>query len=395
MKFNKISAINIKDKRVFIRTDMNVPIVDSRITDDTRIISGLTTIRYALSHGAKVILATHLGRPKEGTCLDKDSVDVIRQTIEHMLQQKIPLIKHLDDKIDFTKVNLVMLENVRCNIGEKANDESLAQKYAALCDVFVHDAFATSHRAEASTDAIAKYVKVVAAGSLMSTEIEALQKVVQSPKSPVVAIVGGSKISTKLSILDNLADKVDYLVVGGGILNTFLLAKGFNVANSLVEVDLVPEAKRIMQKMQRRGAEVPLPDTVIVSKEISESAISEEKPITNLDNDDIILDVGTKFANDLAHVITKSQTVIWNGPLGVFEFEQFANGTRILAVAIGKSKAFSLAGGGDTIAAINKFNLFNQISYVSTAGGALLEFLEGKPLPAITMLEKNCIHKTL
>jgi phosphoglycerate kinase len=389
MHFKKITDLTLDGKIVFIRTDMNVPIKDGVITDNTRILASLSTIKYALTNGAKVIIATHLGRPIEGTVTANDSVEVIASTLSTLLGFPIPVIKNIDNKIDFTTNNLVMLENVRCNIGEKANSMTLGKKYANLCDIFVHDAFATAHRAEASTDAIGKNVKNVCAGLLMTSEIEALSKAVLAPERPIVAIVAGSKVSTKLPILNNLAAKVDYLIVGGGILNTFLLANGSYVGNSLVEKDLAADAKKIMDNMKQRGAAVPLPQNVIVANEFSKNAVALEKTITEVNSDDMILDIGSDFANDLAQIITSAKTIIWNGPVGVFEFDQFASGTKIIANAIAKSNAFSLAGGGDTIAAINKFNLAGKISYISTAGGALLEFLEGKELPALTLLSQN------
>lgn len=389
MKFKKITDLSLKGKIVFIRTDMNVPIQDGHITDSTRINASLKTIEYALKQGAKVIVATHLGRPTEGCPTDEDSVVLISECLSKLLNKKVNLIKSLPEKIDFNDSDIVMLENVRCNVGEKKNDPILGQKYAKLCDVFVHDAFATAHRAEASTDSVGEFAKEVCAGLLMSSELDALNLSAANPKHPVVAIVAGSKVSTKLTILENLADKVDYLIVGGGILNTFLLANGTNVGKSLVEAELTKKASDIMQKMTSRGASVPLPNDVITAKNFSIDAKALEKNINELEQDDMILDIGSKFASELAKIITKAGTIIWNGPVGVFEFDQFANGTEVLAKSIASSNAFSLAGGGDTIAAINKFNLMDKISYVSTAGGALLEFLEGKKLPAIVLLEKK------
>ena len=389
MRFKKITDIVLKDKIAFIRSDMNVPIQNGEITDDVRIQSSLSTIKYAHSQGANVIIATHLGRPMEGDCTNVDSIVLIRDKLSKLLEQSIQIITNLDTKIDFSQSNIVMLENVRCNIGEKQNSDKLGQKYAALCDVFVHDAFATAHRAEASTDAVGQFAKEVCAGFLMSQELDALNKAVANPHHPIVAIVAGSKVSTKLTILENLANKVDYLIVGGGILNTFLAASGVNVAKSLYEPDLIPQAQKIMQIMQNRGAVVPLPVSVIVATEFSQTATATSKQVTNLNANDMILDIGHDFALQLGDVIAKCGTIIWNGPMGVFEFEQFAGGTKIVAESIAKSGGFSLAGGGDTIAAINKFNLFNKIGYVSTAGGALLEFLEGKKLPAIELLEQK------
>lgn len=389
MYFKKITDLQLTDKIVFIRTDMNVPIKNGEITDNTRIMASMATIKYALEKGAKVIIATHLGRPTEGTIANEDSVEVIAKALATILGFHVPVIKNLDNKIEFDTNNLAMLENVRCNIGEKANSMTLGKKYANLCDIFVHDAFATAHRAEASTDAIGKNVKIVCAGLLMASEIEALNKAVLSPQKPIIAIVAGSKVSTKLPILNNLANKVDYLIVGGGILNTFLLANNKYIGKSLTEEDLVPEAQKIIINMQNRGAAVPLPDTVIVANEFSPNATATEKAISEIDDNDMILDIGSKFAHNLAQIIAEAKTIIWNGPVGVFEFDQFAGGTKIIANAIANSSGFSLAGGGDTISAINKFNLFDKISYVSTAGGALLEFLEGKELPALTLLSQN------
>lgn len=389
MLYKTISDLQLKNKRVLIRTDMNVPLQDGRITDDSRIKAGLKTIKYAIDNGAFVIIATHLGRPVEGKYNPNESVDVIAAYLSNLLNIQIPVIKTIDTPIDFNKTAVVMLENVRFNIGEKENSAELGRKYANLCDIFVHDAFATAHRSEASTDSIGLYAKTVCAGLVMEQELKALKLALATPKHPVVAIVGGSKVSTKLTILNNLATKVDYLIVGGGILNTFLLANGYNIGKSLVESDLVLEAQKINQTMISRGSKILLPNNVIVATEFSKNALAQKKNIAKLDDNDIILDIDTSFANEIATIINNAGTIIWNGPLGVFEFDQFANGTKIVADAIGKSNAYSLAGGGDTIAAINKFGVSNQIDYISTAGGALLEFLEGKKLPAITLLEKR------
>ena len=386
MQFNKIQEIKIKNKILFIRSDMNIPRHNGQITDTTRIDAGLTTIKYALEHGAKVILATHLGRPTEGICDNEDSVQVIADYISAKLAVMTPVIKNFTNGITWGKNKLVILENVRCNIGEKDNSEELGREYAKLCDVFVHDAFATAHRAESSTYAVAKFTNIVCAGLLMSAELDALTHAIQNPKHPVIAIVAGSKVSTKLSILSNLADKVDYLIVGGGILNTFLLANNNKIGKSLVEADLLDESRKIMKKMQDRGAIVPLPQDVVVASEFNPLARATEKHIDHILETEMILDIGHKFATQLATVIHEAGTIIWNGPMGVFEFDKFANGTHVVANAIANSEAYSLAGGGDTVAAINKFKLFDKISYVSTAGGALLEFLEGKKLPAIEIL---------
>lgn len=389
MKFKKITDLQLKNKVLFIRTDMNVPIQDGEITDSTRIVAGIKTIEYALDQGAKVIVATHLGRPIEGACTQHDSVKPVTEYLSKRVNRKISLVSDLSQNINFEQSDIVMLENVRCNIGEKRNDPILGEKYATLCDVFVHDAFATAHRQEASTDTIGEYAKEVCAGLLMSSELEALSHALATPKKPVVAIVAGSKVSTKLSILNNLADRVDYLIVGGGILNTFLLANGINTGKSLVEPELIDQALAIQQKMLARGAKVPLPSDVVTAKNFSSDAAAITKNIDNLEYNDMILDIGNNFAKQLSQIIDEAGTIIWNGPVGVFEFDQFATGTKILANSIANSKAFSLAGGGDTIAAINKFKLADKISYISTAGGALLEFLEGRTLPAIALLEKR------
>lgn len=387
MKFNKITDLNLSDKVVFIRTDMNVPLENGVITDDTRIKAGIATIKYAIESGASVIVATHLGRPTEGNVRAEDSVAPVAVRLGELLGCQIPVIDNWQDGISFPAANkIVMLENVRCNVGEKKNSEELGKKYAALCDVFCYDAFATAHRAEASTNSVGLYAKEICAGLLMAKELEALSKAVSSPQKPVVAVVAGSKVSTKLTILNNLADKVDTLIVGGGILNTFLMANGKDVAGSLVEADLVNEAKQVIDKMSARGAAVPLPEDVVVAEKFAPDAKAVEKHLDGIKSGEMILDIGSNFANHLAEIIAQAGTIIWNGPVGVFEFDQFANGTRVVANAIADSNGFSLAGGGDTIAAINKFKLFDKISYVSTAGGALLEFLEGKELPAVKLL---------
>ena len=387
MKFNKITDLNLSGKVVFIRTDMNVPLENGVITDDTRIKAGIATIKYAIESGASVIVATHLGRPTEGNIRAEDSVAPVAARLGELLGCQIPVIDNWQDGISFPAANkIVMLENVRCNVGEKKNSEELGKKYAALCDVFCYDAFATAHRAEASTNSVGLYAKEICAGLLMAKELEALSKAVSSPQKPVVAVVAGSKVSTKLTILDNLADKVDTLIVGGGILNTFLMANGKDVAGSLVEADLVNEAKQVIDKMSARGAAVPLPEDVVVAEKFAPDAKAVEKHLDDIKSGEMILDIGSNFANHLAEIIAQAGTIIWNGPVGVFEFDQFANGTRVVANAIADSHGFSLAGGGDTIAAINKFKLFDKISYVSTAGGALLEFLEGKELPAVKLL---------
>lgn len=387
MEFKKITDLQLNGKTVFIRTDMNVPLKDGKVSDDTRIRAGLTTIKYALDNGANVIVATHLGRPTEGEVTQADMVKPVADDLAKLLGINVPVIADWQNNgVDFSASKVVMLENVRCNKGEKKNVDELGKQYAALCDIFCYDAFATAHRAEASTNAIGNNAKQVCAGLLMSKELDSLAKAVATPAKPVVAVVAGSKVSTKLTILDNLADKVDVLIVGGGILNTFMLAKGAKIGASLAEADLVAEAKKVMDKMEARGAKVPLPQDVVVATAFSADAKAIEKAVVDVSENEMILDIGSKFANELADILKNAGTIIWNGPVGVFEFDQFANGTKVVAEAIAESKGFSLAGGGDTIAAINKFGIFDKISYVSTAGGALLEFLEGKELPAVTLL---------
>lgn len=387
MEFKKITDLQLNGKTVFIRTDMNVPLKDGKVSDDTRIRAGLTTIKYALDNGANVIVATHLGRPTEGEVAQADIVKPVADDLAKLLGVNVPVVADWQNNgVDFSASRVVMLENVRCNKGEKKNVDELGKQYAALCDIFCYDAFATAHRAEASTNAIGNNAKQVCAGLLMSKELDSLAKAVATPAKPVVAVVAGSKVSTKLTILDNLADKVDVLIVGGGILNTFMLAKGAKIGASLAEADLVAEAKKVMDKMEARGAKVPLPQDVVVATAFSADAKAIEKAVADVSENEMILDIGSKFANELADILKNAGTIIWNGPVGVFEFDQFANGTKVVAEAIAESKGFSLAGGGDTIAAINKFDIFDKISYVSTAGGALLEFLEGKELPAVTLL---------
>jgi phosphoglycerate kinase len=387
MQFKKITDLQLNGKTVFIRTDMNVPLKDGKVSDDTRIRAGLSTIKYALDNGANVIVATHLGRPTEGEVAPADMVKPVADDLAKLLGVNVPVISDWQDNgVNFSASRVVMLENVRCNKGEKKNVDELGKQYAALCDIFCYDAFATAHRAEASTNAVGNNAKEVCAGLLMSKELDSLAKAVATPTKPVVAVVAGSKVSTKLTILDNLADKVDVLIVGGGILNTFMLAKGAKIGASLAEADLVAEAKKVMDKMEARGAKVPLPQDVVVATEFSANAKATEKSVANVADNEMILDIGPKFADELANILKNAGTIIWNGPVGVFEFDQFANGTKVVAQAIADSKGFSLAGGGDTIAAINKFDIFDKISYVSTAGGALLEFLEGKELPAVTLL---------
>jgi phosphoglycerate kinase len=368
---------------VFIRADLNVPQDESgAITDDTRIRASVPGIRMALEKGAAVMVTSHLGRPKEGGFDEKDSLAPIAKKLGEHLKMDVPLVRDWLDGVDVKPGAVVLLENCRFNAGEKADDEALSKKIAALCDVYVNDAFGTAHRAEATTHGAARFAKVACAGPLMAAELDALGKALANPKRPLVAIVAGSKVSTKLTILDSLAKRVDQLIVGGGIANTFLLAAGKGVGKSLAEKDLVAESKKIMAATQ-----VPLPQDVVVATEVSARVRAEVKDADSVEGDEMILDIGPKSAQQLAGILAGAGTIVWNGPVGVFEVDQFAKGTEAIARAIAGSKAFSIAGGGDTIAAINKFGIAGKVGYISTAGGAFLEFLEGKTLPAVAALE--------
>ena len=391
MNVIKLTDLDVSGKRVFIRADLNVPQDDAgNITEDTRIRASLASIRHCLDKGAAVMVTSHLGRPTEGELTPADSLAPVAARLGELLGQPVRLIADwVDGGFAVKPGEVVLLENCRCNKGEKKNNEELAQKMGKLCDVYVNDAFGTAHRAEATTHGIAKFAPVACAGMLMGAEIDALGKALHSPKRPLVAIVGGSKVSSKLTILKTLADKVDQLIVGGGIANTFLLAAGKPIGNSLAEADLVNEARAIMDMMKARGAEVPLPSDVVVAEEFSATAVARTIPIDAVGAADRILDVGPDTAIRLAEIIANAGTIVWNGPVGVFEFAQFAGGTKTLAAAIAKSPAFSIAGGGDTLAAIAKFDIAEQVGYISTGGGAFLEFLEGKTLPAIAVLEER------
>jgi phosphoglycerate kinase len=381
----------LKGKRVFIRADLNVPQdAAGNITEDTRVRASVPAIRDALQAGAAVMVTSHLGRPTEGEFKPEDSLAPVAKRLSELLGQPVELKQdwvdggaYLDD---LAPGQVVLLENCRVNKGEKKNDDALAQKMAKLCDVYVNDAFGTAHRAEATTHGIAKFAPVVAAGPLLAAELDALGKALGAPQRPLLAIVAGSKVSSKLSILQSLADKVDNLIVGGGIANTFMKAVGLNIGKSLVENDLVGEARTIIDKMAARGATVPIPVDVVCAKEFSPSAAATVKDVADVLDDDMILDIGPKTAATLAQQIGQAGTIVWNGPVGVFEFDQFAEGTKTLATAIAQSKGFSIAGGGDTLAAIAKYNIADQIGYISTGGGAFLEFLEGKTLPAVEIL---------
>ena len=389
MKFLKLSEQNVAGKTVLIRADLNVPIKDGRISDDTRIRASLPSIRYCLDRGAAVIVMTHLGRPTEGEFHPEDDVTPVARQLGALLGKQVAVLKDWRDSPPKLHAGeIAMLQNVRINPGEKKNDPALGKAYAALADVFVNDAFGTSHRAQASTEAVAAAAPLALAGILLADELDALGKALRDPARPLVAIVAGSKVSTKLTVLENLADKVDQLIVGGGIANTFLLAQGKNIGKSLAEPDLVDEAKKIIAKMAAKGGAVPLPTDVVCAKEFAADAAAETKSIDDVADDDMILDIGPQSAAVLADLVKKAGTIVWNGPVGVFEFDQFAGGTETLAKAIAESPAFSIAGGGDTLAAVAKFGIGEQVGYISTGGGAFLEFLEGKELPAVAALAR-------
>jgi phosphoglycerate kinase len=383
-----MTDLDLKAKRVFIRVDFNVPQDEAgNVTDDTRIRAALPGIRHALDAGAAVMLTSHLGRPKEGEFKPEDSLEPVARRLSELLGRTVPVRRGWVDGVEVAPGEVVLLENCRVNLGEKKDDEALARKMAALCDVYVNDAFGTAHRAEATTHGIAKFAKVACAGPLMAAELDALSRALGNPARPLLAIVAGSKVSTKLTILEALADKVDQLIVGGGIANTFMAAAGLPIGKSLAEPDLVDAARIVMEKMKARGAEVPIPEDVVVAKRFAADAAPATKQARAVDADDMILDIGPQTAQRYAERIAKAGTIVWNGPVGVFEFDAFAAGTRAVAKAIAASSAYSIAGGGDTVAAIAKFGITDQVSYISTGGGAFLEFLEGKTLPAVAMLE--------
>lgn len=387
MKILRMKDLDLKGKRVLIREDLNVPVKQGRVASDVRIRASVPTIEAALEMGAAVMVMSHLGRPTEGQFAEEFSLAPVADHLAGLLDREVRLERDWLEGIDLSAGDVVLCENVRFNVGEKADDEGLARKMAALCDVYVMDAFGTAHRAQASTHGVARYAPVACAGPLLVAELEALAKALDQPARPLVAIVGGSKVSTKLSVLDALADKVDQLIVGGGIANNFLAAQGHPVGKSLYEPDLVPEARALIEKARSRGGEIPVPTDVRVAGEFSENATATVKKAEDVAADDMILDVGPETAARYGDLLRSAGTIVWNGPVGVFEFDAFAEGTRALAEAVADSDGFSIAGGGDTLAALDKFGIADRVSYISTGGGAFLEFLEGKKLPAVEILE--------
>ena len=382
MNFKRMTDLDLAGKRVLIREDLNVPVKDGKVTSDARIRASLPTIEHALKAGAKVMLMSHLGRPTEGEYAEEFSLQPVADHLGKLLGRDVPLVKDWLDGVDVAEGQVVLCENVRFNKGEKKDDEALSQKMAALCDIYVMDAFGTAHRAQASTHGVGKFAPVACAGPLLANELDALGKALNAPEKPLVAIVGGSKVSTKLEVLESLSDVVDQLVVGGGIANTFLAAAGHPVGKSLYEEDLIPAAKKIAEKVH-----IPIPVDVVTAKEFAESAEATAKKVDDVAEDDLILDIGPQTAHIVAALMKEAKTIIWNGPLGVFEFDQFGEGTKEMAEAIADSDAFSIAGGGDTLAAVDKYGITDKVSYISTGGGAFLEFVEGKVLPAVAMLE--------
>ncbi|MBX3714449.1 MAG: phosphoglycerate kinase [Burkholderiales bacterium] len=390
MKVLKLADLDLKGKRVFIRADLNVPQADDgTITDDTRIRASVPGVRMALDKGAAVMVTSHLGRPKEGEFSEADSLAPVAKRLGELLGREVPLARDWVDGVQVQPGQVVLLENCRFNKGEKKDDEALARRMAALCDVYANDAFGTAHRAEATTHGIAKFAKVACAGPLLAAELDALGRALANPKRPLVAIVAGSKVSTKLTILKSLSQRVDQLIVGGGIANTFMLAAGLPIGKSLCEADLAPEAKEIAVMMQARGAAVPIPVDAVCGKAFAADAAATTKDAKAVADDDLILDIGPQTAKRYAEILAAAGTIVWNGPVGVFEFDQFGAGTKAVAEAIAASPAFSIAGGGDTLAAIAKYGVTDRIGYISTGGGAFLEFLEGKVLPAVAMLESR------
>jgi phosphoglycerate kinase len=387
MPIQKMTDLDLNGKRILIRQDLNVPVKDGIISSDIRIQASLPAIELALKAGAAVILMSHLGRPTEGGFDPETSLQPVATRLSELLNKPVRLEKDWIDGVQIDAGEVVLCENVRFNVGEKANSPELGKKMAALCDIFVMDAFGTAHRAQASTHSVIEHAKIACSGPLLSAELEALGKSLNQPESPVVAIVGGSKVSTKLSVLKTLSTKVDQLIVGGGIANTFIAAAGYSIGKSLYEVDLLDDARALMAEAKANNSEIPVPVDVVCAKEFSDSVTGTVKKVSDIADDDMVLDIGPETAAQYAAILDSAKTIVWNGPVGVFEIDQFAEGTKTLAIAIAKSSAFSIAGGGDTLAAIDKYGIKNNISYTSTGGGAFLEFLEGKELPAITALE--------
>lgn len=384
MSIPEMSSFDLAGKRVLIRQDLNVPVKDGKVTSDARLQASLPTIKMALAKGAKVLLMSHLGRPTEGEYDEAYSLAPVAARLSELLGRPVPLIKDWLNGVDLKPGEVALCENVRFNRGEKKNDDALAQRMAALCDIFVMDAFGTAHRAQASTHGVAKYAPVACAGPLLAAELKALGKALEHPEKPLVAIVGGSKVSSKLTVLESLVTLVDQLIVGGGIANTFLVAKGYNVGKSLYEPELVAAAKALLTKI-----DIPLPTDVVVASEFSEQAVATIKAVDQVGDNDMILDIGPDTSRHFSQLLHAAKTIVWNGPVGVFEFEQFGAGTKALSLAIADSAAFSIAGGGDTLAAVDKYHIADKVSYISTGGGAFLEFLEGKELPAVAILKER------
>ncbi len=389
MAIPSMHDLSLEGQRVLIRQDLNVPVKEGKVTSDARIRASIPTIQAALDAKAAVMVMSHLGRPEEGNPEEEFSLQPVVDYLTDALDVPVKLVKDYLSGVTAAPGELIVLENVRFNKGEKKDDEALARQYASLCDIFVMDAFGTAHRAQASTHGVAKFAPKACAGPLLAAELDALSKALENPVRPMVAIVGGSKVSTKLTVLKTLATKVDQLIVGGGIANTFIAANGHDVGNSLVEMDLVDEAKRLMQEAKANDADIPVPTDVVVGKQFAEDAIATVKSVHDIASDDMVFDIGPDSASALVNILKNAGTIVWNGPVGVFEFDQFAEGTKAIANAIAESPAFSIAGGGDTLAAVDKYNIAEKVSYISTGGGAFLEFLEGKTLPAVAILEEK------
>lgn len=392
MSVIKMADLDLQGKRVLIREDLNVPIKNGQVSSDARLKAALPTIELALSKGAKVMVCSHLGRPEEGVPTEEFSMAPVVDYLNNALSVPVRLVKEYLQGVDVAAGEVVVFENVRFNKGEGKNDEVLSKQLAALCDVFVMDAFGTAHRAQATTHGVAKFAPIACAGPLLAAELDALAAALKNPKRPLVAIVGGSKVSTKLTVLDSLSGLVDQLIVGGGIANTFIAAKGYSVGNSLVETDLIDEAKRLITQAKARGGFIPVPSDVVTGKAFSEDTPATCKHVSDIEHDDMIFDIGPASTEALVEILKSAGTIVWNGPVGVFEFANFEKGTKALAEAIAQSDAFSIAGGGDTLAAIDKYKVADKISYISTGGGAFLEFLEGKTLPAVEILEQRAKH---